>query len=64
MSFNKIQKDNLQNTPFIKENINDQFIQLQNKYIEFIKFYEEIAEYEKKLSGLDRKQYDKIKDDV
>jgi hypothetical protein len=63
MSYNK-KKDDLRKSPLIEDNSQDQFRDMQNKFLEFIKIYEEITEYENKLSGLNRNEYDRIKDAV
>jgi hypothetical protein len=65
MTFNPSgkKKDNFKSTPLIEDS-QDQFVLLQNNFLEFIKLYDEISDYEKKLDTLTRKEYDKIKDDM
>jgi hypothetical protein len=58
MSFEKTLKNNV---PLINDNINENFNQLQNKYLLFIKNYDEIQEYDRKLNFMNRKEYDSIK---
>jgi hypothetical protein len=62
MSFDSSKKkDNIRKIPLIEDNANDQFNQLQSRYIEFMRDFEEISEYEKKLNKMERKEYDQIK---
>ena len=62
MSFDSSKKkDNIRKIPLIEDNANDQFSQLQSRYIEFMKDFEQISEYEKKLDKMERKEYDQIK---
>jgi hypothetical protein len=62
MSFDSSKKkDNIRKIPLIEDNANDQFNQLQSRYIEFMRDFEEICEYEKKLNKMERKEYEQIK---
>lgn len=64
MSFNKNEiQTNQKITPLKEDKQNDFFI-LQSKFLNFIKTYEEISEYEVKLEKLSIKDYEKIKEDM
>jgi hypothetical protein len=63
MSFGAKKKDN--KAPLIEEgDIQEQFKTLQNKYLDFIKYFDEMTDFETKLSKMSRKDYDKVRDDV
>lgn len=65
MSFDSSKrKDNSRKIPLIEENANSQFSQLQSRYIEFMKDYEEISNYEMKLNKMTRNEYEQIKNDM
>ncbi len=61
MSFNK---EETRTIPLITENLQDQFKHLQMNYLEFMKTYEDLNNYDQKLLNITRKDYDKIKDDM
>jgi hypothetical protein len=62
MSFNT--NKNVRTDPLIEDDSQDQFNELQNNFLQFIKLYDEITEYDLKLNNLSRKEYDKIKDEM
>jgi hypothetical protein len=61
MSFNK---EETRTVPLITVNLQDQFKNLQMSYLEFMKTYEDLNNYDQKLLNISRKDYDKIKDDM
>jgi hypothetical protein len=62
MSFNKQEGKAV---PLIDEyHLQDKFKQLQVFYLEFMKVYEDLVNYDHNLMNITRKDYDKIKDDV
>ncbi len=66
MTFNQFKKknDNTKVIPLVEDTQQDQFSLLQNKFLQFVKYYDDIVEYEIKLNSLTRKEYDRIKDDM
>lgn len=62
MSFNPSSKQ--QKTPLVENDSKEILDGLQKKYLNFIKIYEKMLDYEKKLNSFSRREYDQIKDDV
>jgi len=54
----------MRTAPLIDDNAQDNFNSLQNKFLEFIRYYDDITEYERKLANFTRKDYDRVKDDI
>ncbi len=57
-------KPETKTVPLIEDNLKYQFKQLQVLYLEFMKVYEDLSNYDQKLINVTRKDYDKIKDDM
>jgi len=62
MSFKPSSK--LQKTPLVVNDSKEILDGLQKKYLNFIKIYEKMLDYERKLNTFSRKEYDYIKEDV
>lgn len=62
MSFNPSSKQ--QKTPLVFNDSKEILEGLQKKYLNFIKIYDRMIDYEKKLSAFTRREYDQIKEDV
>jgi len=62
MSFNPSSKQ--QKSPLVFNDSKEILEGIQKKYLNFIKIYEKMLEYEKKLNTFTRKEYDQTKDDV
>ena len=62
MSFEKaIKKDNIKNIPLIEYNTSENYVQLQNNFLNFTKNYDNIVEYDRKLNSMTKKEYDSQK---
>jgi hypothetical protein len=64
MTFNVFKRNSNLNNLLIEDQAHEQFNLLQKKFLEYVKNVDEIAEYDKRLNNLTRKEYDKIKDDM
>ena len=62
MSFNPSSKQ--QKSPLVENDSKEVLEGLQKKYRTFIKIYEKMLDYEKKLNTFSRREFDQIKDDV
>lgn len=62
MSFKPSSKQ--QKSPLMANDSKDLLETLQKKYLNFIKIYEKMNDYEKKLNTYSRREYDSIKEDV
>jgi homospermidine synthase len=57
-------KQETKTIPLIEDHLKYQFKQLQVIYLEFMKVYEDLVNFDQKLINITRKDYDKIKDDM
>jgi hypothetical protein len=62
MSFQPSTKQ--QKSPLVENNSKEILDGLQRKYLNFIKMYDKIVEYEKKLNNFSRKEYDQTKHEM
>ena len=62
MSFNPSNKQ--QKSPLVGDDSKELLESLQKKYLNFIKIYEKMLDYEKKLNNFTRREYDTVKEDV
>ncbi len=62
MSFTPSSKQ--QKSPLVENDSKEILEGLQKKYLNFIKIYEKMLDYERKLNTFTRRDYDQIKDDV
>jgi hypothetical protein len=61
MTFNNT-KQETKKIPLMEENINNQFSQLQSLFLEFNKTYDELTHYNGKLTSINKKEFDSIRD--
>lgn len=57
-------KREIKSVLLVEDSVQDQLSILQEKFVEFIRIYDEMVEFEKKLSDFSRREYDRAKDEV
>jgi hypothetical protein len=62
MSFNPTSRQ--QKHPLVENNTKEQMEILQKKYLNFNKTFEKMQEYDDKLNGFSRAEYDSIQEEV
>jgi hypothetical protein len=62
MSFNPTSRQ--QKHPLVENNTKEQMEILQKKYLNFNKTFEKMKEYDDKLNGFSRAEYDSIQEEV